>query len=62
MIHKKNICVTNDQGYVSFVVIIILSFIHDFSQGLYHKSTTMGATSGAGTAYPRIAAGDLEFI
>jgi len=29
-----NICVTNDHGYVSFVVIIILSFIHDFSQGL----------------------------
>ena len=25
-----NICVTNDHGYVSFVVIIILSFIHDF--------------------------------
>jgi hypothetical protein len=48
----ENICVTNDHGYVSFVVIIILSFIHDFSQGLHHKSTTMGATSGAGTAYP----------
>jgi len=29
-----NICVTNYHGYVSFVVIIILSFIHDFSPGL----------------------------
>jgi len=29
-----NICFTNDHGYVSFVVIIILFFIHDFSQGL----------------------------
>jgi hypothetical protein len=29
-----NICVTYDHGYVSFVVIIILSFIHNFSKGL----------------------------
>ena len=29
-----NICVTNDHEYVSFVVMIIMSFIHDFSHGL----------------------------
>jgi hypothetical protein len=34
LVNVVNICVTNNHGYVSFVVIIILSFIHDFSQGL----------------------------
>ena len=49
----RNICVTNDHGYVPSVIIAVRSFPHSW---LYHricdKSNTMGATNGAGTAYP----------
>jgi hypothetical protein len=48
-----NICVTNDHGYVPFVVNTSRSFLSSFMT--YHrvcnKINTTGPTSGAGTAY-----------
>jgi len=44
----RNICVTNDQRYVPFVVITTRSFIHDvLFYWVCKKSKTTGATRGA---------------
>ena len=45
MTWSRSNCVTNDHGYVSFVVITIRSFPHD-------KSYTTGTTCGVKTPYP----------
>ena len=42
-----NITVTNDHGYVPFVVITIMSY-----HRVCNKSNTTGGTYGAGTDYP----------
>ena len=49
----RNICASNDHGYVPFVVIIIhvLSSFMTYHR-VYNKSNTTNATSGAGTACP----------
>ena len=44
----RNVCVTNDHGYVQFVVITIWFFHIQVCT----NSNMIGATSGAGTANP----------
>ena len=46
------VCVTNDHGYVPFVVITIGFFPHSWLITGFVKSGTMGVTCGAGAAYP----------
>jgi hypothetical protein len=48
----RNVCLTHDIWYVTFVVINIPSLPHSCFQRIFITSNTVGAINGTGIAYP----------